>query len=79
MIHTVELECLAVVNAVQHFRVHLTGVPFVEITDHKCLQYLHKLRNESSRLMKWALTLQPYDYKVKHRPGKENANADALN
>ena len=48
------------------------------IMDHKCLQYLHKLRDESSRLIRWALTLQPYDYKVKHCPGKVNANADAL-
>ena len=75
---TVELEFLAVVNAVQHFRVYFTGVPFVVVMDHKCLQYPHKLRDESSRQMRWALTLQPYNYKVKQQPGKENANADAL-
>ena len=52
---TVELECLAVINVVQHFRGYLTGVPCVVVTDHECLQYLHKLRDKSSRLMKCEL------------------------
>ena len=33
----VELECLAVISSVQHFRVYLTGVEFTVQTDHKCL------------------------------------------
>ena len=28
--------------------------------------------------MRWALRLQPYDYKVIHRPGKDNGKADGL-
>ncbi len=28
--------------------------------------------------MHWALKLQLYDYKVIHRPGKDNGNADGL-
>ena len=28
--------------------------------------------------MRWALRLQPYDYKVIHRPRKDNGNADGL-
>ncbi len=33
----VELECLAVVEGVKHFRVYVTGVPFSIQTDHRCL------------------------------------------
>ena len=33
----------------------------------------------SKRIMThWSLALQPYQYSVVHRPGKKNANADAL-
>ena len=36
---TAEQECLAVVEAVKHFRVYLTGVPFRVQTDHRCLMF----------------------------------------
>jgi len=32
----------------------------------------------SSRLKRWALTLEAYEYNIKHKPGKQLANADAL-
>ena len=60
----VELECLAVVEGVKHFRVYVTGVPFSIQTDHRCLVYLDRLKDESSRLTRWALSLQPYDYTI---------------
>ena len=28
--------------------------------------------------LRWALRLQPYVYKITHRPGKDNGNADGL-
>ena len=31
-----------------------------------------------SRLKCWSLTLQAYEYSIKHKPGKQLANADAL-
>ena len=39
----------------------LLGVEFTVQTDHKCLQYLHRLKDKNSRLPRWALALQPYD------------------
>jgi hypothetical protein len=45
-----ELECLAVVRAIDHFAVHLTGRVFTVVTDHRALQYL-----ESSRQPQWPL------------------------
>ena len=47
---TAEQECLAVVEAAKHFRVYLRGVPFQIQTDYRCLMYLDKLKDESSRL-----------------------------
>ena len=32
----------------------------------------------SACTQRWALTLAAYEYTIKHRPGKCNANADAL-
>ena len=34
-----ELECLAVVQAIDYFAAHLIGRPFMVETDHKALQY----------------------------------------
>ena len=74
----VELECLAFISSVQHFGVYLTGIEFTVLTYHKCFPYLHRLKDENSRLTQWALAVQPYDFRVQHRPGKANANADGL-
>lgn len=74
----VERECLAIVKAIDHFQVYLTGVSFTVTTDHSCLQYLQSMKDSGGRLTRWALKLQPYRFRVKHRPGKENQNADAL-
>ena len=32
----------------------------------------------TGRRARWILKLQQYDFKIQHRPGKTNANADAL-
>ncbi len=74
----VEIECLAVVEAVFHFRVYLSGRKFTVMTDNKALTYLEQFKNETSRLTRWALSIQPYVFGVVHRPGQQNGNADGL-
>ena len=70
----VELEYLAVISSVvQHFRVYPTGMEFTVQTDHKIPS-----SPQGSRLTWWALALQPYDFRVQHRPGNANANAYSL-
>ena len=32
----------------------------------------------NSRLARWALKLQEYDFKIRHRRGTQNSNADAM-
>lgn len=74
----VEWECLAVVWALSQFEPYLIDAPFTIWTDASALQWLATKRLENKRLTRWALTLQEFNYTIKHRPGKANANADAL-
>lgn len=54
---TVENDCLAMVEGIRHFRVYLLGVSFTVQTDHKCLMYLSRVKDESGRLTRWSLAL----------------------
>ena len=74
----IERECLALVWAVEKFHVYLYGTEFVLETDHHPLVYLAESRVNNSRLMRWALCLQPYRYLVKAIKGSDNFGADYL-
>lgn len=73
-----EQECLAVVWAVRHFRCYLYGRHFKIITDCQPLKWLMNARDPNSRLARWNLLLQEYDFEIIHRAGVKNQNADAL-
>ncbi len=74
----VDKECLAIVDGIRHFQVYLTGVHFEVMTDHKCLEWLDSVRDAGGRRTRWSLRLQPFDFKIRHRPGIDNGNADGL-
>ena len=74
---TTEKEALAVVFAVNHFRTYLLGRKFSLITDHSALRWLHSIEAKG-RIGRWVMELQEYDFDVKHRPGSDHGNADAL-
>ena len=65
-----ELECLAVVRAIDHFVIHLLGRDFILVMDHHALATL------------WMLVKvgigTPALLKVKFRTGKDHSNADGL-
>ena len=75
---TIEKECLAIVWAVQKFRVYLYGKEFILQTDQKPLSYLFTMRNSNGRLMRWALALQCYSFSIEYIKGKDNVGADLL-
>ena len=75
---TLERECLAIVWRMTKFRLYLAGKPFILQTDHKPLSYLNQAKFQNDQIMRWALALQGYDYKVESIPGKDNVVANYL-
>jgi len=74
----IETECLDIDWAVQKFQNFLFGKPFALETDHQPLRYLGKAQFQNGRLMRWALTLQPYRFTIRAIKGKDNVGADFL-
>lgn len=73
-----EREALALVWAVDRFKLYLQGTTFVLITDCKPLQFLFSPRSKPcARLERWVLRLQSYSYRIVYQPGPTNL-ADAL-
>ena len=68
---TVEKECLAIKLAVTAFSVYLLGRSFTIETDHRSLEWFHKMKDSNARLTRWSLFLQPYQFSVRYKSGKE--------
>ena len=56
-------------NGAQRFRPYIEGLPFRVITDHSRLQWLMSLKDLNSRLARWSLMLQGYDFQMEHSSG----------
>ena len=75
---TTEKELAAIVWAVKHFRPYVFGTKFKIVTDHKPLQYVFNIKDPGSRLTRFRLKLEEYNYEIIYKAGKINTNADAL-
>ena len=75
---TVEKECYALIWGIQKFQKYLYGREFVVETDHQPLSHLNTCKMKNAKLMRWALQLQPYRFRVVAIKGKDNAGADYL-
>lgn len=75
---TTEKELLAIIWAIKRLRQYLLGRKFIIQTDHQALKWLKNCKDPSSRLMRWRLRLEEYDYEIEYKKGKENKAADAL-
>ena len=73
-----ELEALGVVWAVKHFRPYLYGNKCDVFTDHVALKSLLSTPQPSGKLARWGMAIQELDLNIHYRPGKKNANVDAL-
>ncbi len=73
-----EGDCLAVVWAVIHFRPYLYGTNFTLYTDHQPIKWLMTNDKLTSKLARWALILQEYEFKVIHWLGITHQNADTM-
>ncbi|XP_043506100.1 uncharacterized protein LOC122526637 [Polistes fuscatus] len=76
--HSYELEVLAIIKAVQKFRVYLLGIRFKLVTDCQAFQKTLKKRELAPKVARWALSLEEFDFEVEHRPGERMKHVDAL-
>ena len=75
---TNEFELLGVVWDTEHFKNYLNGTEFEILTDHKVLLSASNAKTMHSRLTRWVNRLLPFNFKIKHIPGKEMGFTDLL-
>lgn len=73
-----ELEALAIIEGVKKFRHYLYGIPFKIITDCQAFQMTLQKKDLSTRVARWALLLQEFDFQIEHRSGTRMRHVDAL-
>lgn len=73
-----EKEALALIFLLQQWRTLILGNPLSVITDHKSLSYVMNCPLKTSRLTRWVLYMQEYNFQISHCKGKENITADHL-
>jgi len=71
-------ELLAIVFYLKAFRPYLLGRKFVLRTDHSALQWLRKTPRPIGQQARWLITVEEFDFDIKHRGGSSHANADAM-
>lgn len=77
-LHSFELETLAVISALNRFRVYLIGKPFKILTDCNALRSTLTKRDLIPRIARWWVQFQEYNCSIEYRPGVRMAHADAL-
>jgi hypothetical protein len=75
-----DLELLAIVNALDHWRPYLAGSPhkIIIYSDHQNLLYWKEPHKISRRVAREVLMLSEYDFEIRHIKGTANGRADAL-
>lgn len=74
----IERELLSIVWSCKVHRPYLFGNKFKIYTDHRPLVWLFNLKEPNSKLIRWRLKLEEYDFEIIYKNGKQNTNADAL-
>lgn len=74
--HSYELETLAVVRAIKHFRQYLYGRNFTVITDCNALKASKHKKDLLPRIHRWWAFLQNYNFEVEYRKGQQIQHAD---
>lgn len=75
---TTEKELLAIIFGCKNFRPYLFGRKFLIVTDHRPLKWLFNHSDPSSKMQRWRLQLEEFEYEIIYRKGKLNSAADAL-
>ena len=73
-----ELEALAIVWALKHFRDIILGYEITCYSDHSAVQQIFAGRKLRGQLARWDLTIQEFNPRIRYIPGKANTVADSL-
>ena len=75
-----QLECLAVVWALEKLHYYLEGKTFELGTDCQAVQSLLGMKTPNRHMFRWQLAIQEYRGRmtITHRPGRNHQNADLL-
>ena len=74
----IEKECLRIIWGVEKFCKYLYGVEFLLETDHKPLSYMQTTKGLNPRIMRLAMKLTLYRFRIVAIRGRENLGADYL-
>lgn len=73
--HQYEKEFLSMAWSIKTFRSYIVYTQFTVVTDNTAVTAALQ-RKGFSRVTKWILALQEYDFVIKHRPGSKHGDAD---
>ena len=75
---TIGRKLLAIVEACKYFRPYIYRKKFVIETDHKPLTWLFSVKTPNTKLIRWKIKLEEYNFEIKYTKCIENTVADAL-
>jgi hypothetical protein len=75
-----QLECLAVVWALEKLHYYLDGSTFEVVTDCSAVKSLLGMKTPNRHMFRWQIAIQEYRGRmtISHRPGDKHQNADCL-
>lgn len=73
-----EQEFWAIIYCLRKFETYLRGSKLIIKTDHKALTFVRTWKLYNSRITRWILYLEQFDYQVEHVKGKDNVAVDVL-
>ena len=71
-------ELLAVVHALKAFHHYIYGQHVLLRTDNAAVSWMKNLKQPTGQVARWLELLGTYNLSIKHRPGLQHRNADAL-
>ena len=74
--NTCEKELLAIMYALQRFKVYIYGRKFTLFTDNQAIIFLHKCAITPNRVARWIMEIQQFDLEILHIKRVQNHLAD---